>query len=83
MSTLIAVVSIVSDTLYPINVLFRWEERTPHRLPGGGPEHGEKSQKVIIHLAMLAAISREILCQQKNVHRKSAQLLLWNLSIFA
>ena len=35
-----------------------------------------KSQKVIIHLALLAAISREILCQQKNVHSKSAQLLL-------
>lgn len=30
MSTLIAMASIVSDTLYPINVLFRWEESAPH-----------------------------------------------------
>lgn len=30
MSTLIAVASIVSDTLYPVNVLFRWEESSPH-----------------------------------------------------
>lgn len=76
MSTLIAMLSIVSDTLYPINVLCRREESTPRWLPIGGPVYGEKSQKVIIHLALLAAISREILCQQKNVHSKSAQLLL-------
>lgn len=42
MSTLIAMVSIVSDTLYPINVLCRWEESTPRRLPIAGPVRGEK-----------------------------------------
>ena len=30
MSTLIAMARIVSDTLYPINVLFSWKESAPH-----------------------------------------------------
>lgn len=39
MSTLIAMARIVSDTLYPVTVLFRWGEGTPpHGLLREGPK---------------------------------------------
>lgn len=70
MSTFIAEESIVFDTLFPINILFRQAKVSFADCSSESLVYRQNGLKVIIHLTLLAATSREILCQQKNVHSK-------------